>query len=82
MGFIAPSPSTLYQKEMGLNFFSLWEKVRVRERDSYFVVAQNHGDRTALHLLLDAYPFGHDIAVRVLGANSWCNASLRCNAKF
>ncbi len=49
-------------------------------RSGFFVVAQNRGDRTALHLLLDAYPFGYDIAVRVLGADSWCNASLRCNA--
>ena len=31
----------------------------------FYVVAQNHGGRTALHLLLDAYPFGHDIAIRI-----------------
>jgi hypothetical protein len=30
--FIAPSPSALSQGERGLNLFSLWEKVRMRER--------------------------------------------------
>ncbi len=62
---------------MRVNRFLIQKAV---SHNGVYVVAQNHGDRTAPHLLLDAYPFGYDIAVRVLGADSGCNASLRCNA--